>query len=162
MLSAAPVGRLVLDVFQVSSAQRVEWSDKVCIALQVIEHLQDVGEDARRGRIYLPARGHGRVSIAEEDLLALVRHVPRCAALLAVESRRARELLSAGAPLASSLPLQPRFAISGFVGGGLAAIDSIERADYDVLSVQCRPRKRGVAEHLTRLLVAATFHRSAA
>lgn len=161
MLSAAPVGRLVLDIFGVSSAQRVEWSDKVCVALQVIEHLQDVGEDAHRGRIYLPLEEMDAFRCQEEDLLQSSARA-ELRGLLAVESRRARELLSAGAPLASSLPLQPRLAISGFVGGGLAAIDSIERADYDVLSVQCRPRKRGVAEHLTRLLVAATFHRSAA
>ena len=31
------------------------WSDDVCTALQVVEHCQDVGEDARAGRVYLPA-----------------------------------------------------------------------------------------------------------
>ena len=46
MLSAAPVGHLVLAVFKASSEERIAWSDKVCIALQLVEHLQDVGEDA--------------------------------------------------------------------------------------------------------------------
>ena len=54
MLSAAPVGRLVLAVFGVQTAERTALSDEVCIGLQVVEHLQDVGEDAGRGRIYLP------------------------------------------------------------------------------------------------------------
>src|SRR5487761_1132375 len=68
MLSAAPVGHLVLAVFGVSTAQRIEWSDQVCIALQLVEHLQDVGEDAYRGRIYLPVDEMDEFHCPEEDL----------------------------------------------------------------------------------------------
>ena len=161
MLSAAPVGHLVLAVFKVSSPQRAAWSDKVCIALQLVEHLQDVGEDASRGRVYLPAEDLKEYDCQEEDLLRLAVS-PELRSLLAMEARRARELLSAGPLLAASLPVQARLAISGFVAGGLAAVDAIERADYDVLAVRCRPSKRRVAKHLTRSFVAASLHRSAA
>ena len=57
MLSAAPVGRLVLQVFGASTPERIALSDRVCIGLQIVEHLQDVSEDVRtvastcRGRI---------------------------------------------------------------------------------------------------------------
>ena len=57
-LSADPIGRLVLGVFGVDAPPGglVEReSDAVCVALQVLEHLQDVGEDRRR-RPHLPAR----------------------------------------------------------------------------------------------------------
>ena len=70
MLSAAPVGRLVLAVFGASTPERVALSDKVCIGLQVVEHLQDIGEDARRGRVYLPAEDMERFGCTEADLLA--------------------------------------------------------------------------------------------
>jgi hypothetical protein len=69
--------------------------------------------------------------------------------------------LAAGPPLASSLPVRARLAVGGFVAGGLAAIESIERADYDVLSVRCRPSKRGVIEHTARIFSSATFQKDA-
>lgn len=59
-LSAAPVGRFVLDVH---GEDRACWpaSDALCAALQVINHLQDCGKDYRAlDRVYLPT-----------DLLAL-------------------------------------------------------------------------------------------
>jgi phytoene/squalene synthetase len=78
------------------------------------------------------------------------------------ECDRTRELLTAGPPLAASLPWRARLAVAGFVAGGLAAVESIERADYDVLAVHCRPSKRGVAEHMTQGFITATFQKSAA
>ena len=41
-LSADPIGRLVLQVFGVSTPVRVALSDQVCDALQQLEHWQDV------------------------------------------------------------------------------------------------------------------------
>ena len=52
-LSANPVGELVLGVFELASPERIELSDRVCTALQLVEHIQDLGEDVRRGRYYL-------------------------------------------------------------------------------------------------------------
>src|SRR5437764_5871319 len=44
-LSADPVGRIVLAVFGVADPVATELSDRVCTALQLIEHWQDVAED---------------------------------------------------------------------------------------------------------------------
>lgn len=161
MLSAAPIGHLVLAVFKLSSTQRIEWSDQVCIALQLVEHLQDIGEDARRGRIYLPIEDLNEFRCSEEDLLRPSASVA-LRDLIAMESRRTRALLTAGSPLASSLPMRARFAVSGFVAGGVAAVESIEREHYDVLSVHCRPRKLDVATQLAREFTKATLQKSAA
>ena len=54
-LSANPIGRLVLAVFGRRDAESVEYSDRVCTALQLVEHFQDVAEDFAAGRVYLPA-----------------------------------------------------------------------------------------------------------
>lgn len=161
MLSAAPVGHLVLAVFKASSEERIAWSDKVCIALQLVEHLQDVGEDARNGRIYLPMDDLGEFDCTEEDLLRPSAS-DALRELIAKEAGRARELLAAGPPLASSLPGRARLAVAGFVAGGIAALESLERAHHDVLSVRCRPSKRGVAEHMASVFISATFHKDAA
>ncbi len=80
MLSAAPVGRLVLAVFGVSTPERVALSDKVCIALQLVEHLQDIGEDARRGRVYMPAEDMSALRLQRGRPVGEPRVVPPCAA----------------------------------------------------------------------------------
>ncbi|MGA8370579.1 MAG: squalene synthase HpnC, partial [Acidimicrobiales bacterium] len=98
-LSAVPVGRLVLLVFGVSTPARVALSDEVCIGLQLTEHLQDIGEDAVHGRIYLPARDRTAFGVTEDELLA-PRAVPSLQRLVAVHVNRARRRLAAGRPLA--------------------------------------------------------------
>jgi squalene synthase HpnC len=161
MLSAAPVGRLVLAVFHVATPERIEWSDQVCIALQLVEHLQDIGEDARDGRIYMPLEDLREFDVTETDLLASSAN-ESLRALVAKETQRTRELLASGSPLASSLPFRARLAVAGFVGGGLAAADAIERADYDVLGVACHTRARDVLTYTARGLATASLHRRAA
>ncbi|WP_048876636.1 squalene synthase HpnC, partial [Saccharomonospora saliphila] len=101
-LSAAPVGRLVLAVFGASSASRVRLSDRVCAALQVLEHCQDVVEDARADRIYLPADDLARFGVAERDLLA-PRATTAVRALVALQTQRAVRLLDEGSPLVDDL-----------------------------------------------------------
>ena len=54
--------------------------------------------------------------------------------MLAFEVQRARGLLADGAPLIDELHGRERLAVAGFVAGGRAALDAIERAGYDVLS----------------------------
>ena len=138
-LSAAPVGELVLCVFGAATPERVALSDRICAGLQVTEHLQDIAEDYARGRIYLPREDLVRFGCSEEDLSA----APPTAsgkALISFEARRARSLLSDGARLARTLPLRPRLAVAGFVAGGRAALDALERGDTH--SVQPPPASR--------------------
>jgi squalene synthase HpnC len=159
MLSAAPVGELVLRIFEVSSPARIALSDDVCTALQVIEHLQDVGEDAARDRIYLP-RDDLRLLGCPEDDLSAPRTTAALRAVLHYEAGRARRLLGSAAPLAGQLPLQARVAVSGFAAGGLAALDSIEAADFEVLGHRCRPRPVRVVGHAVSTLRAASLVRA--
>ena len=56
MSSAAPVGRMLLDLAGEGDGRARAASDALCAALQVLNHLQDCGADFRRlGRVYLPA-----------------------------------------------------------------------------------------------------------
>ena len=139
-LSAAPVGELVLHIFGAATADRIELSDRVCAGLQVIEHLQDIGEDYRRGRIYLPLEDLARFGVREAELGAssASRSLRR---LIAHEAERAGRLLGEGAPLAARLGLRPRAAVGGFIAGGRAALAGLERVGYDTLSAPPgRPR----------------------
>ena len=136
-LSANPVGRLVLYVFGRATPERFRLSDSVCSGLQVVEHLQDVGEDLARGRVYLPEEDMRRFGCGPADL----ERRPASAAVRALvqfEAERARCLLDDGAPLVRTLPGRPALAVAAFVGGGRAALRAIERAGYDVLGAPPR------------------------
>jgi squalene synthase HpnC len=140
-LSAAPVGELVLHVFEAATPERLALSEPICAGLQVVEHIQDVAEDYSRGRIYMPAQDMARFGCPESDLAA-PRASDELRSLLAFEAARAARLLSQGAPLAITLPARPRIALAGFVAGGRAALHSLARASYDVCPFPTRTRSR--------------------
>ncbi len=140
-LSANPVGRLVLHVFDAVTPDRCVLADSICTALQIVEHCQDVGEDLDRGRIYLPLEDLERFACREADL----RIVPARACvreLIGFEVARARQLLRAGEPLLHSLRGWARIAVAGYVAGGHAAADAIVRTGGDVLAQRTRGRRR--------------------
>ena len=157
-LSANPVGRMVLAVFEVADPRAPALSDDVCSALQVIEHLQDVGEDARAGRIYLPVDDLTRAGCTERDVRESTAS-PEMRSAVGELCGRAAALLDSGPPLLALVKGRGRLALAGFVAGGLATLDAIEAADFDVLGRTCRPSKRRTAWHMTRLLCLLLRHR---
>ncbi|MFR9775700.1 squalene synthase HpnC [Micromonospora sp. MS34] len=149
-LSANPVGQLVLHVFGQATPTTLALSDRVCTALQIVEHLQDVAEDHRRGRIYLPREDMDRFGVTEADL-ARPTAGRRLRELIGFEAERARAWLDAGAPLVAALRGWSRLAVSGYLAGGRATLDALADADHDPLGVTVRPVGRRV---FTRWLTA--------
>lgn len=150
-LSADPVGRIVLALFGRVTPATTELSDRVCTALQLIEHWQDVAEDRRTGRVYLPQEDLAAFGVTETDLDGPVVS-PALRRLMAFQLSRAAELLDSGAPLVGLLHGWARLAVGGYVAGGRATLDALRRADGDVLAGPPRPRRRDVLRHLARLL----------
>lgn len=139
-LSANPVGRLVLDIFGVRTPERTRLSDLVCTALQIIEHCQDVAEDHRAGRRYLPQDDLDRFGVGPADFEAATAS-PALRQLVRFEAERAEALLVEGAALLNHLTGWARLAIAGYVAGGRAAVIALRRADWAVLP-QHPPRRR--------------------
>jgi squalene synthase HpnC len=142
--SANPVGRLVLAVFGEKKAGFVRLSDDVCTGLQFIEHWQDVAEDFRSGRVYLPAEDRIRFGV-DEETIERGAATPAFRRLMAFECGRARLLLQSGDELAAKLHGWARVAIAGFVGGGLAQLDAIEQRGFDVFSGLAKASRTSVA-----------------
>src|SRR5215468_7598770 len=151
-LSANPVGRIVLYVFGSFSADRAKQSDSICTGLQLAEHWQDVAEDFRAGRIYLPLADMAAHGCSERDLEA-PHATPQVRELMTFEVRRARSLIDAGAPLIGTLRGAARAAVAGYVAGGRAALAAIEAANYDVMAVTPRPGKARTVAGLARAYV---------
>jgi squalene synthase HpnC len=155
-LSADPVGELVLAVFNKATPERIELSDRICTALQLTEHIQDVAEDAAAGRFYLPAEDLVRFGSGHEELGAAMRGegaYERVASALAFEVARAHSLLDEGAPLIATLAGRERIAVAAFLAGGRAALEAVERARFDVRS---GPPRAGSARRLAALAAALT------
>jgi squalene synthase HpnC len=149
-LSANPVGRVVLYIFGAATGDRIALSDRICTALQLAEHWQDVAEDLRdKGRIYLPADEMERFGITEADLTEPTAN-QAVRTLMTFEVARARHLLDDGAPLVGTLHGWARLAVAGYVAGGRAALAAIEAQQYDVLKATARPRKRRLAAELVK------------
>ena len=151
-LSAAPVGRLVLALFGVPpDDERLAASDRVCAALQLLEHWQDVAEDRRAGRIYLPQDALAAFGVAETDLDAPTASTAVRRLVLA-QTDSAAELLGSGAGLVRGLRGWARLAVAGYVAGGRATVDALRRARGEVLAATPRPRRRDLLRHLPATL----------
>jgi squalene synthase HpnC len=142
-LSADPVGRIVLRLFDVRDERAAELSDRVCTGLQLMEHWQDVAEDFGNGRVYLPQEDLAAFGVAEAELgAACGSHEFK--ELMRFEIDRAAALLGGGAPLVGRLRGWARLTVGGFVAGGLATADALRATGGDVLGTRARPSKAGV------------------
>jgi hydroxysqualene synthase len=118
-LSAAPVGRFVLDVHGEDPSM---WpaSDALCSALQVINHLQDCAQDYKRlDRVYLPLdtlAAHG----ASAEMLDTPKAPPGLRSALAELARRTSELVSRGGALIPQI-------MDVRLGAEIAAIHALAR-----------------------------------
>jgi squalene synthase HpnC len=151
-LSANPVGQVVLYIMGAATPERIAASDRVCTALQVIEHTQDVAEDLANGRIYLPGQDMKAHGVTEADL-AQPSAGDKVRDLIRFEVDRARQLLDEGAPLVGTLNGMARLAIAGYVAGGRATLKAIEAGRYDVLRATPRPGKADTLAMMARCYV---------
>jgi squalene synthase HpnC len=139
--SADPVGRLVLGVLgRAGDPEAVALSDNVCTGLQLVNFLQDVPRDLALGRVYLPAEDRRRFGVTElsEPNEPLRR-------LLEFEAERARGLLASGDELGRRLGGRVGRAVALFGRGGLAALEALERADWDIFNGRPRPSRARLA-----------------
>jgi hydroxysqualene synthase len=100
--SAAPVGRYLLDIHGEDPAHYV-YSDALCNALQVINHLQDCADDKRTlNRVYLPLDWldqHGcKIEALDEPrtppaLRAVINHILRSTQILMREADKLPRML---------------------------------------------------------------------
>ncbi|MEE9240338.1 MAG: squalene synthase HpnC [bacterium] len=143
-LSANPVGRLVLMLHGVWNEEAFRASDAICSGLQIANHLQDVKADYLSGRVYLP-QDELRAFGVSEDELAGDTASPDLRALVEFQIRRTRGMFAAGLPLLRRTGGKLGRELRAIFRGGLAALESIARADYDILKGSPRLHRRDKA-----------------
>ena len=129
---AGVVGELSAGIFGASDERTYEYARKLGLALQLTNIIRDVGEDARRGRVYLPLDELQRHGVRVDDLLA-GRYVDGYLPLMRSQAQRARDVY---AEALASLPAADRRAQRpGLIMGAIYAtlLDEIEREGFRVL-----------------------------
>ena len=88
--AAGVVGCLIARILGFTQPQTLEYADTMGLALQLTNIIRDVGEDARKGRIYLPVEEMQRFGVPASAIMQCTP-TPEFAALMAFQIGRARE-----------------------------------------------------------------------
>lgn len=88
---AGVVGILSASIFGISHAQTKEFAEKLGLAFQLTNIIRDVGDDARKGRIYLPVNELQQFNVKAADILN-ARHSADFEALMQFQYERAQRL----------------------------------------------------------------------
>ena len=129
---AGVVGEISAAIFGYREPQTLDYAAKLGLALQLINIIRDIGDDARRGRIYVPLDELQRFNVRASDLLT-ARYVDGFSALMRFQAQRARETYDEALQLLP--PIDRKAQRPGLMMGAIYAtlLAEIERADFQVL-----------------------------
>ena len=86
---AGVVGKLAAGIFGYRDARTLEYAKQLGIAFQLTNIIRDVGEDARKNRIYVPMEDLQRFGVTATEILS-ARQSPAFHDLMAFEAARAK------------------------------------------------------------------------
>jgi len=101
---ASVVGLLSARIFGVTDERTLQYAEKLGLAFQLTNIIRDVGEDARRDRIYLPISELQQFEVPGADILG-AKHSDRCGKLMRFQTERAQ---ACSAQAFALLPAQDR------------------------------------------------------
>ncbi len=129
---AGVVGQLSACIFGYSNPRTVEFAEKLGIAFQLTNIVRDVGEDARRGRVYLPVDELARFGLTPDDIIQR-RQSREFTQLMQMQAERAESWYDDA--FATLPPEDRRNQRAGLVMAGIyrTLLDEIRRDDYRVL-----------------------------
>jgi phytoene synthase len=130
---ASVVGLLAAGIFGYRDARTLDYARHLGIAFQLTNIIRDVGEDARKNRVYLPVADLQRFGVPASDILH-ARETPAFRSLMKFEADRARGFYDSAM---SALPAADRRAQRpGLIMAAIyrALLDEIQRDGFRVLT----------------------------
>lgn len=130
--AAGVVGELSASIFGYTQSATLEYADKLGLAFQLTNIIRDVGDDARRGRIYLPVEDMQTFNVTAAEIINR-EHSERFVALMKFQTERARHCYR---DAMQSLPEADRRAQRpGLMMAAIyhALLEEIERDNWQVL-----------------------------
>jgi phytoene synthase len=129
---AGVVGLLAAGIFGYRDARTLDYARHLGIAFQLTNIIRDVGEDARKNRIYLPMEDMKQFAVPAADILQS-RHSPEFKRLMAFQAERARShyrQAAAALPAGDRRAQRPGLIMAAIYG---ALLDEVERDGFRVL-----------------------------
>jgi phytoene synthase len=130
---ASVVGILSASIFGATRAETLQYAEKLGLAFQLTNIIRDVGEDARKGRIYLPVNELQQFKVTAADILN-ARHSPQFEELMRFQVKRAQQAYDnafALLPAADRRAQRPGLMMAAIYR---TLLDEIERDGFHVLS----------------------------
>ena len=130
---ASVVGLLAAGIFGYRDARTLDYAKHLGIAFQLTNIIRDVGEDARKNRVYLPVEDLQRFGVPAADILQ-AKETPAFRTLMEFEAERARGFYRSAM---SALPPQDRRAQRpGLIMAAIyrTLLDEIQREGFHVLT----------------------------
>jgi len=130
---ASVVGLLAAGIFGYRDARTLDYAKHLGIAFQLTNIIRDVGEDARKNRVYLPVEDLRRYGVPAADLLQ-ARETPAFRELMQFEAERARGYYAAA--MSALPPADRRAQRPGLIMAAIyrALLEEIQRDGFRVLT----------------------------
>jgi 15-cis-phytoene synthase len=132
-LVASVVGVLAAGIFGYRDPRTLDYARELGLAFQLTNIIRDVGEDARKNRIYLPMADLREFGVPAADILNS-RETPEFKRLMAFEATRAREHYAkamAALPAEDRRPQRPGLIMAAIYR---TLLEEIERDGFRVLT----------------------------
>ena len=130
---AGVVGQLSASIFGFKNAQTLEYAENLGLAFQLTNIIRDVGEDARRDRIYLPQEDLQKFGVTTADIFDR-KQTPAFETMMAFQAQRAKSLYDAA--FEALLPEDRRPQRPGLIMAAIyrTLLDELERDGFKVLN----------------------------
>jgi len=142
--SANPVGRLIMELFELNNDESNGYSDSICTALQLTNFLQDTLIDYKKGRIYYPQDEMKKFSVTEKSF-ELGENNPNLKQLVKFNVERIQNLFNDGKKLLPMLTGRLKSEMGWTVAGGEEILEQIRKNDYDVINFRPKLSKLKMA-----------------
>ncbi|MHB8581432.1 MAG: squalene synthase HpnC [Ignavibacteriaceae bacterium] len=148
-LSANPVGRIILELFNIRDDNALKYSDSICTALQLTNFWQDTSIDFQKGRIYYPTKEMEKFGVTEKmfelkennfNLKEMVKH----------NIERTSKLFDEGKNLLPFLNARLNYEIKWTIMGGEKILDKIRLLNYNVLNFRPKITKKDILSLLIK------------
>ena len=131
--SANPVGRLILELYDVRNEEAFNYSDKICTALQLTNFYQDIEIDYEKGRIYFPQDEMKQFEVTE-NIFAMKENNVNLKKLLRHNIDRTQKMFDEGKNLFKLLNGRLKFEIKWTILGGETILNKIKKNDYNIFN----------------------------
>jgi len=128
---ASIVGLICIEIFGYENAETKDYATDLGMALQLTNILRDVGEDAERGRIYLPIEDLDRFGCSENSILSR-NHDESFRELMAFQCERARSYYTTASGHLVEQDRKRMFPAETMGRIYFAILEKIEKCEYRV------------------------------